>query len=1218
MKRKMGKGLTILITLSMIVCGIPFPQGQTNKEKRTDVVKAETKTTEIRTVNANLGAGKEYQIAGIHDAEHIADEDVKNPYVEWSNGRGSYVYYGNYYQSDRSGKKKDPIKWCVVDASTTEYGDYSMLLQSDAVLDNVVYINDYAKKLNYSVTESDGSSVFGTTYLKREKGQDTDHLANDYQYSDMRYWLNSMKNPDGTDAWEGESTEGGFLDTAFSSEEQLGLLDSKKDALIHTRRNYDTYPGTVTYDHTRLQGDKIFIFSIEEYMKALFGEDWGSKTSAVMAANKTATAYGCEKQCWNKNQVKDTGKYYAFFWVRTRRICNSDRIGYYCIKYGGCYEGFKDYGAMNTLKTGTGTVPACNLKLSSVAFTSASNQKKADSFIQTESAENNQNWNVTMKGGSGFSASLKAGQKTLGLHAGDTIYVNVKSLGKNINKDIAYNQLSAMLLDKNGTVAAYGKVADIVDGTIQKDGTALTDIPITFPGSEELKKGGHFTLKLFAEEVNSTATQNLVDFASNSVSVSVNFIPTQGIIVSNPYDSHIVYEASEQNGAESQYLPANTVLKDIVYQAEEGYYFPEDYIQKLEGLSNGTINGITVSRDSYTKLTISGKPTQGTVISLAPATQKAEQESPQNVAGGIKKITGTTEAMEYRFVTEETTQGSWLSCTQGSTEVPAAGTYEIRKKETDALQAGKIIRIIVHEMVEFRIEPETGLVYDGTEKKGYVGTPEVVSGNYTSGEYTVTYTNAAGEQFDSAPMEAGKYTVTIAVPDDNKYYLGSSHAEFSIDKATITVKADKKRMTVGASIPKLSYSILGDFENMVSTDALQLQLSKEIDTRQPGTYSNAIHISGAVLKDGWEKNYNPVIYEPGTLVVVDKEKVELTLTPEKDIFYDGLPHKGYVGEPKVSAGGYAGNCFTITYRKSDGSLLSGMPTEVGEYEVTAAIPSDNPHYQGKVTVAFSIQKMPATPSPTPAATLVASPAHITESPAPTATAAPIPTASATVPMWEKTAAPDTTKKTENPLAPTEVLKPQKQNASLALTGKVKAAKHKVTLQWQEIDGAEGYLIYAAKCNQNEKKTKFKKIKEISSGSQVRFVHRKCAKNTWYKYRIKAYRVVNGKKVVFAEAMELHILTKGSKKITNPSGISVSQKNINLKAGEKGNIKAKVLLPKGKKTKWHIEKIRYISANPLIASVSRSGVIRAKQKGNCEIYVVTQNGIKKKVTITVTE
>lgn len=154
-------------------------------------------------------------------------------------------------------------------------------------------------------------------------------------------------------------------------------------------------------------------------------------------------------------------------------------------------------------------------------------------------------------------------------------------------------------------------------------------------------------------------------------------------------------------------------------------------------------------------------------------------------------------------------------------------------------------------------------------------------------------------------------------------------------------------MTVGASIPKLSYSILGNFENMVNTDALQLQLSKKIDTRQPGTYSNAIHISGAVLKKGWEKNYNPVIYEQGTLVVVDKEKVEITLTSEKDIFYDGLPHKGYVGEPKVSAGGYAGNRFTITYRKSDGSLLSGMPTEVGEYEVTAAIPSENLHYQGK-------------------------------------------------------------------------------------------------------------------------------------------------------------------------------------------------------------------------------------------------------------------------------
>ena len=56
----MGKGLTILITMSMIVCGIPFPQGQTNEGKRADVVKAETKTAEIRTVNANLGAGKKY------------------------------------------------------------------------------------------------------------------------------------------------------------------------------------------------------------------------------------------------------------------------------------------------------------------------------------------------------------------------------------------------------------------------------------------------------------------------------------------------------------------------------------------------------------------------------------------------------------------------------------------------------------------------------------------------------------------------------------------------------------------------------------------------------------------------------------------------------------------------------------------------------------------------------------------------------------------------------------------------------------------------------------------------------------------------------------------------------------------------------------------------------------------------------------------------------
>ena len=42
----------------------------------------------------------------------------------------------------------------------TDCGDYSMLLQSDAVLDNVVYINDYAKKLNYSVTEHPMDRLF--------------------------------------------------------------------------------------------------------------------------------------------------------------------------------------------------------------------------------------------------------------------------------------------------------------------------------------------------------------------------------------------------------------------------------------------------------------------------------------------------------------------------------------------------------------------------------------------------------------------------------------------------------------------------------------------------------------------------------------------------------------------------------------------------------------------------------------------------------------------------------------------------------------------------------------------------------------------------------------------------------------------------------------------------------------------------------------------------
>ena len=49
---------------------------------------------------------------------------------------------------------------------------------------------------------------------------------------------------------------------------------------------------------------------------------------------------------------------------------------------------------------------------------------------------------------------------------------------------------------------------------------------------------------------------------------------------------------------------------------------------------------------------------------------------------------------------------------------------------------------------------------------------------------------------------------------------------------------------------------------------------------------------------------------------------------------------------------------------------------------------------------------------------------------------------------------------------------------------------------------------------------------------------------------------------------------------------------------------------------HDAKVRYLSSDPKIATVSAKGKIKAKAKGTCKIYVHAVNGAYKTVKVTV--
>ncbi len=171
--------------------------------------------------------------------------------------------------------------------------------------------------------------------------------------------------------------------------------------------------------------------------------------------------------------------------------------------------------------------------------------------------------------------------------------------------------------------------------------------------------------------------------------------------------------------------------------------------------------------------------------------------------------------------------------------------------------------------------------------------------------------------------------------------------------------------------------------------------------------------------------------------------------------------------------------------------------------------------------------------------------------------------------------------------------------------KVKKSKKKaISLTWKNIQVAKSYVIYGAKCG-----TSYKKIATVHSKT---FTNKKLKKGTYYKYMVVA---LNEKDEVVAVSKLIHVATKGGK-VGNCKKLKVNKSKVNLKQGRKFKLKVKQIAESKKvKLKKH-RKIAFESDNQDVAVVSNKGVITAKKKGKCSVYVYAQNGVYKQVKVTV--
>ena len=212
----------------------------------------------------------------------------------------------------------------------------------------------------------------------------------------------------------------------------------------------------------------------------------------------------------------------------------------------------------------------------------------------------------------------------------------------------------------------------------------------------------------------------------------------------------------------------------------------------------------------------------------------------------------------------------------------------------------------------------------------------------------------------------------------------------------------------------------------------------------------------------------------------------------------------------------------------------------------------------------------------------------------------------------------------DPVDPTNVphgSTPETAGVSGMLAAKATAkGKTDLIIRWSKVEGAAGYDIFFAKCNSKGKAYSCRNVKTIEGNDTFVWKAKDLKKKRSYKAYVKAYVMKDGNKTYVRTSPKVHAYTGGfTKKYTNAKAVKVKRSSVSLNQGETFKVKAKVIKLKKSKRLMpgkHVARVRYMSSDESVATVSGSGRITAKGKGICTIVAFAHNGVSKKVEVAV--
>ena len=316
-----------------------------------------------------------------------------------------------------------------------------------------------------------------------------------------------------------------------------------------------------------------------------------------------------------------------------------------------------------------------------------------------------------------------------------------------------------------GTVNVSGSGMLTVSGTLQLEkGYTGENLGVTKDTALTVKDGNTVQVNYNNHKysISAATEQKITDLAGNTVSAVMDDVAIATMTAETPFPSE-TYMYGEQATA--------------VYKANDDYYFPEDYTATVT-VGSGTPN-ITRVNAKEIKLTYTFADEKKNVqISLPAATEKKTPAAPTGLAGGVKKVTGITEDMEYAG-SETETSDTWTKVTgitDSGTLAMEPGIWYFRYKETDEKKASAATKVIVKG--EGVASVEQGDVNYGTKPE-----PKAETSTNIGKTAVIEYKKATSDDTaysQTVPTAVGDYTVRATFAETDDYGEAVATTDFSI------------------------------------------------------------------------------------------------------------------------------------------------------------------------------------------------------------------------------------------------------------------------------------------------------------------------------------------------------------------------------------------------------------------------------------------------------